>query len=126
MGTVNLCLAVTFQGGNQLPTAGTTTKSHNKSIQKTIAVTLDLAMAVFSAGGSVGEAMQQDYHRICIQQFLQVFMIELISILLLFDEITSLSCLWGHRKSPVEAQRQEIWLLREEFHLQKITIESFS
>lgn len=93
MGTVNLCLAVTFQGGNQLPTAEATTKSHIKSIQKTTAVTLDSAVAVFSAGGRVGEAMQQDYHRICIQQFLQVFMMELMSMLLLFDEISSLSCL---------------------------------
>lgn len=57
---------------------------------------------------------------------LQEFMMKLISMLLLFDEISSLSCLWGPRKSPVKAQRQEIWLLEKVFHLQKITVESFS
>lgn len=41
---------------------------------------------------------------------LQGFMVELLCMLLLFDEISSLSCLWAPRKCPVKAQRQAIWL----------------
>lgn len=39
VGSVNLCLALTFGGGNELPTTATTAKCHNNSIRRTTEVT---------------------------------------------------------------------------------------
>lgn len=102
MATVNLCLVVTFRGGNELPTAAATTKSHNKPMRRTTAVTSDLAAAVFSTGTVLVKRGSSSARGSTPSRSFQGFGMELIRMSLLFDEISSLSCLWGHRKCPCE------------------------
>lgn len=73
MGTVNLCLAVTFRGGNELPTAAATAKNHNRPIRRATAVTAIPGIWLwlcFQLVEGVGEVRQQHCHRSYNQQVL--------------------------------------------------------
>lgn len=125
---VNLCLAVTFQEGNQLPTAGATTKSHNKSIQKTTAVTLDLAVALFSTRGecwwSYAAGLSEDLYSAVSFKDSWWSYYACCCCLMRFHP----SAAYGHPGNALWRLRGRQYgcLWEKVLHLQKITIESFS